>query len=111
MGADNRLFIEAVMWIAKTGALGRDLPPDYLQALPLLKSKTANTMLADKGYCADYIVEVVVVMGAEVVIPPKHHRRNPENTVFLCKKRNAIGGTLRVRRKFGTLLRGFSSVR
>ena len=28
-GADNRLFIEAVMWIAKTGAPWRDLPPEY----------------------------------------------------------------------------------
>lgn len=27
--ADNRLFIEAVMWIAKTGAPSRDLPPEY----------------------------------------------------------------------------------
>ena len=28
-GADNRLFIEAVMWIAKTGAPWRDLPSEY----------------------------------------------------------------------------------
>ncbi len=27
--ADNRLFIEAVMWIAKTGAPWRDLPSEY----------------------------------------------------------------------------------
>lgn len=27
--ADNRRFIEAVMWIGKTGAPWRDLPPEY----------------------------------------------------------------------------------
>jgi transposase len=26
--ADNRLFVEAVMWVAKTGAPWRDLPPE-----------------------------------------------------------------------------------
>ena len=28
-GNDNRLFIESVMWIAKTGSPWRDLPPEY----------------------------------------------------------------------------------
>jgi transposase len=26
---DNRLFVEAVLWIARTGSLWRDLPPDF----------------------------------------------------------------------------------
>ena len=27
--ADNRLFVEAVLWIARTGSPWRDLPPDF----------------------------------------------------------------------------------
>src|SRR5262245_3529175 len=28
-GADNRLFVEAVLWIARTGSPWRDLPTDF----------------------------------------------------------------------------------
>jgi len=28
-GADNRLFVEAVLWIARTGVPWRDLPPEF----------------------------------------------------------------------------------
>src|SRR5512139_159192 len=28
-GADNRLFVEAVLWIARTGSPWRDLPPQF----------------------------------------------------------------------------------
>ena len=48
-------------------------------------------MLADKGYDADYIVEAVDKMEAEVVIPPKSNRNAPRDyDKYLYKERNKI---------------------
>jgi len=47
--------------------------------------------LADKGYDADYIVDAVKRMKAEVVIPPRSNRKVArEYDAHLYKERNLI---------------------
>lgn len=64
---------------------------DYSQALNLLDGQKADAVLADKGYDADYIVDAVKAMEAEVVIPPRSHRKTPREVDWvLYKERNHV---------------------
>jgi transposase len=64
---------------------------DCKQALTLLDGLTADAVLADKGYDADYIVEAVGNMGAIAVIPPKSNRKiQREYDKDLYKERNIV---------------------
>ncbi len=47
---------------------------DCTQAEALLKDIDAENVLADKGYDSDAIIDMVVVRGAEAIIPPKSNR-------------------------------------
>ena len=62
-----------------------------MQALPLLHGQATSAVLADKGYDVDYILEGIVEIGAEAVIPPKSNRKTPRiYDDFLYKERNVI---------------------
>jgi transposase len=64
---------------------------DCRQALALLDGLTADAVLADKGYDADYIIEAVGNMGAVAVIPPKSNRKiQREYDKNLYKERNIV---------------------
>ena len=64
---------------------------DCKQAIPLLSGQEAKAVLADKGYDADYIVEQVDSMGAEVVILSKKTRKTQRDyDKILYKERNNI---------------------
>ena len=53
---------------------------DYTPAIALLGCRQADAVIADKGYDSDAIVEHVrTKMKAEVVIPPRSHRKQPRN--------------------------------
>ena len=65
--------------------------PDCEQAVSLLNDQKAYAVLADKGYDANYIVDAVKEMEAEVVIPPKSNRKVArEYDTHLYKERNLI---------------------
>ena len=48
---------------------------DCTQAIPLLKNKKYEALLADKGYDSDSIVKHAISDGAIAVIPPKKNRK------------------------------------
>ena len=49
---------------------------DCQQAVPLIAKMTADYLLADRGYDADYIVEQAKRQGMEPVIPSRKTGRN-----------------------------------
>jgi transposase len=64
---------------------------DCTQAIPLLGERTAQAVLADKGYDADAIVQHIEASGAQPVIPPKANRkvqRSYDRTLY--RQRNRI---------------------
>jgi transposase len=64
---------------------------DCAQALALLDVLKGSSILAGKGYNADYVVDAAETMGAEVVTPLKPNRK--KSRVFnkeLYKERNLV---------------------
>jgi transposase len=47
---------------------------DVTQAIELLEGRETTRVIADKGYDAQSVLDQVVTMGAEAVIPPKSNR-------------------------------------
>ena len=66
---------------------------DIKQAVPLLDQvkPKPETLLADKGYDSDALVETLEERGITPVIPPKANRREPRKTDFaLYRERNLV---------------------
>lgn len=55
---------------------------DYTQAEPLLTDFPAQHVIADKGYDSQKIVDAVEKTGAQAVIPPRSHLKNPRSCDF-----------------------------
>ena len=64
---------------------------DITQAVPLLDQVGPEAFLADKGYDADALIEMLDERGITPVIPPKANRRAPRKTDFaLYRERNLV---------------------
>ena len=64
---------------------------DIALAHDLVEGIEADTMLADKGYDADHLVERIAETGIAVVIPPKRNRKvQRAYDTELYKERNRI---------------------
>lgn len=92
--ANNRLFVEAALWIARTGSPWRDLPAEFgpwnsvyqrfartggqagdsPQTLPLFQGLLPGSLSADKAYDTDAIIDYLATNDIKTVIPPRRHR-------------------------------------
>lgn len=71
--------------------LGEGQQSDYGRAAEMLSSVKARTVIADKGYDADYLVDMLEKVGIQVVIPPRSYRKKPRQLdQALYKNRNQI---------------------
>lgn len=65
---------------------------DIANARPLIEDLEFDALLADKGYDADWLVDLVeAVHHAEAVIPPRKRRKNPRDyDKHTYKQRNLV---------------------
>jgi transposase len=75
-GRDNRMFVEGVLWIVRTGSPWRDLPETFgdwnsvfRQAAALIEGLPAEVVMADTAYDADHLRQAIAAKGALAVIP------------------------------------------
>ncbi len=111
--ADNRLFVEAIIYRYRAGIPWRDLPKRFgdwkalgnpvalsltpgqasgiCQAEPLLDEVDPKAFLAGKAYDADALIETLEQRGIEPVIPSKANGPEPRDTGFaLYRERNPV---------------------
>ncbi len=58
---------------------------DYVPAEALIEGRAGEAVIADRGYDADRVIDLIERQGSEAVIPPRKHR---------CTKRRCFDAVL-----------------
>ncbi len=73
------------LWLRAGQIADIDLAPALIEALP------AQAVIADKGYDANALIEMIEASGAQAVIPPRSNRLTPRTfDAHLYRDRNLI---------------------
>ncbi|MCQ6284541.1 transposase [Bacillus cereus] len=85
---DNRLFVNACLWIIRTGSPWRDLPNGYGKFNAVHRR---YKRWCDKGYDSDEFVRFAKKQGMNPVIPPRKNRNEQrEYDKHLYKLRHLV---------------------
>ncbi len=65
---------------------------DYEQAEALIEGRAGGAVIADRGYDADRVIDLIERQGSEAVIPPRKHRCTKPRTfdATLYRERHRI---------------------
>ncbi len=73
--ADNRLFVDAVLYRYRAGIPWRDLPERFAE--PLLADSDPAALIGDKAYDADALIDILAKRQITPVIPSHPRRATP----------------------------------
>jgi transposase len=125
---DYPLYVNAVLGIAKTGALWRDLPEqfgpwgsgleavrpvgreaDVTRAEPLIQGNKADAYILDQAYDSDAVVGAAKRQNAEAVIPSEKNRKIPrDHDKHLYKERKKFEWFINLIKRYGGSRHGTS---
>jgi transposase len=70
----NRAMVDVILWVHRTGSAWRDLPGRFGPWQSAWTRRAGEAIIADRGYDADWVIDLIERKGSEAVIPPRSHR-------------------------------------
>jgi transposase len=67
---DNRLFVDGVLWVLRSGARWSDLPERYGKR-KMAHARFSRRLIADRGYDRNGFRDLIADIGAKAVVPSK----------------------------------------